>query len=170
MKTLITFLLAFSSLIPVMAENYAASEKFAQTYPISSQGELLLENINGSIEIIAWDNSEISLEAEKRASNTDDLQQIIIHIEATPDRLSIKTEHLKTGWFGNRVRGEVRYTLKVPSNLKLSKIKTVNSNIVIHNVAGAVDATTVNGGIQADGLAAWTSLETVNGNITLSTE
>jgi DUF4097 and DUF4098 domain-containing protein YvlB len=165
MKTLLALLLAFSACIPALADSYAASEKFAQTYPISSQGELRLENINGSIEIIAWDNNEISLEAEKRANTTEDLQKIVIKIESTPDRLSVKTEYAHTGWFGSSVKGEVRYTLKVPANLKLEKIRSVNSSIVIQNVTGPVNASTVNGGIQANGLGAWTNLETVNGNI-----
>lgn len=165
MKTLITLLLAFSACIPAIAGNYAASEKFVQTYPISSQGELRLENINGSIEIIAWDNPEISLEAEKRAKTTEELQQIVIKIETTPDRLTIRTEHQRSGWFGNSTKGEVRYTLKVPAGLKLEKIRSVNSNITLQNVSGSVNASTVNGGIDASGLGAWTSLETVNGNI-----
>jgi len=169
MKTLLTLLLGLATLTPaLLAGNYAASEKFAHTYPISDHGELSLENVNGSVEIVAWDKPEISLEAEKRANNTDDLQLITLKIEASPDRLSIKTEHQKSGWFNFSIKGEVRYVLKVPAGLILRHIEAVNAQITIRGVRGLVTAETVNGSLHVEGLAANTHLETVNGGINAS--
>jgi len=165
MKTLLTFLVCFATTALALAANYSASEKFSQTYPFSEKGELSLENINGTVEIIAWDKSGISVEAEKRAGDTDDLQKIIIHVDATPSRLAIKTEYQRTGWFGFSVKGEVRYTVKVPAGIALHKIETVNGQVTVSDVRGPVTASTVNGNINAEGLVAHTSLETVNGNI-----
>jgi DUF4097 and DUF4098 domain-containing protein YvlB len=148
-----------------MAENYPATEKITHTYAISDHGELYLENINGSVDIAAWDKNEISLEAEKRSVDAETLQKIVIKIDATPDRLTIKTEHLRTGWFGSQAKGEVRYTLKVPTGINLPKIAAVNSNIAIHGVRGSMAVRNVNGGIQAEGIARRALIETVNGNV-----
>lgn len=166
MKTLITCVLCVVALSSALAENYPATEKITHTYPISDHGELSLENVNGSVEIAAWDKNEILLEAEKRSVDAETLQKIVIQIDVTPDRLTIKTEHLKTSWLGFSAKGEVRYTLRVPTGIKLPKITAVNSNIVIRGVRGPMTVRNVNGGIQAQGVAAMASLETVNGNVT----
>ena len=147
------------------AEEYPASEKFAHNYPVSAQAEFSLSNLNGSVKIIAWEKNEIALEAEKRAFTADDLPKILIKIDATPDHVTVETEHQRAGWFGNRVKGEVRYTLHVPAGTHLRKIEAVNADISIHDVHGEVIASTVNGNIEAQAIAAAAKLSTVNGNV-----
>jgi hypothetical protein len=166
MKTLALVLFGLVATSLAQAESYPASEKFVQTYPVSAQSELSLGNINGSIEIIAWDKNEISLEAEKRASDTEDLAKISIKVDATRDRVVVKTEHERTGWFGSQVKGVVRYKLHVPASINLRKIDSVNSNITISEVRGEVIASTVNGSIKIEEVAGSATLNTVNGNIT----
>jgi hypothetical protein len=165
MKTLALVLLGLVASALAKAESYPASEKFAQTYPVSARAELSLSNLNGSVAITAWDKNEIALEAEKRALTADDLPKILIKIDATPDHVSVETEHLRSGWFGSRVKGEVRYTLHVPAGTHLRKIEAVNANISIHDVQGEVTASTVNGNIEVQAIAAAAELSTVNGNI-----
>ena len=66
-----------SSLLPLLAHGPAlttaasakVTEKFSQTYPLDANGSIRLENVNGSVEIIAWDKNEVALEAEKSARN-----------------------------------------------------------------------------------------------------
>ena len=168
MKTLALVLFGLVATALVKAEDFPASEKFAQTYPVSAQAELFLSNINGSIEIIAWDKNEISLEAEKRTITAENLPKIRIEIDATPDHVTIKTEHQKTGWFGSNVKGVVRYKLHVPADINLRKIESVNSNITIRDVNGEMIASTVNGSIHVTDVITSAWLKTVNGNIEAS--
>ena len=165
MKTLALVLIGLAASVLAQAESLPASEKFAQTYPVSAQAELSLSNINGSIEIVAWDKNEIAIEAEKRAKTTEDLAKITIKINAASDRVSVKTEHERTGWFGSEVKGLVQYIVHVPASIRLEKIESVNSNISIHDVRGPVKASTVNGSIRVQDIEASAKLETVNGNI-----
>ena len=165
MKTLALVLLGLTAAALARAEDYPASEKFAQNYPVSAQAVLSLSNINGSIEIIAWDKNMIALETEKRARTAEDLPKILIKIDATTDHLTIETKHQKDGWFGRSVKGLVHYTLHVPAGIDLRKIESVNSNISISEVHGEVIASTVNGNIHITDVTAAAKLDTVNGNI-----
>jgi len=165
MKTFALVLFGLVAASLAQAEEYPASEKFAKTYPVSAHAELSLGNINGSVEIIAWDKNEVSVEAEKRAASTEDLANIVIKVRATPRRVVVETEHMKAGWFGNNAKGLVRYTLHVPTGTYLREISVVNANISIRGVRGELNATTVNGDIQVQAIEASATLHTVNGNI-----
>jgi hypothetical protein len=141
------------------------TETFKQTYPLTADGVVQLENVNGAVEITAWDKSEVALEAEKSAPDDEYLKRIHIVIEAASDRLSIKTQYEKKWSFSGNDRGEVHYKLKVPAGVSLKKIAVVNSDITVRGVTGAVELETVNGGISAAGLAGAGHFNTVNGSI-----
>lgn len=156
-----------SLLTLAVAARASVTETFKQTYPLAADGAVHLENINGDIDITAWDKAEVSLEAEKRAKDDDELKRLEIIIDARPDRLSIKTKYVKkTVWFfGNWNPGSIRYRLMVPAGAKLDKIDTVNSDISVTGVHGTVNLDTVNGSIKATGLAADARLDSVNGSL-----
>jgi hypothetical protein len=147
------------------ATPYSQSEKFSQSYPLAAGGALRLANVNGDIDIVAWDKAEVLVEAEKRAASTADLARIHIVVEAQPDRIAVKSDHEKTGFWGSNIRGEVVYHLKVPAGISLEKIGAVNSAVTVRDVLGSVALETVNGSIHASGLGGDTKLETVNGSI-----
>lgn len=160
--------LALATLCAAAAATATVTEKFAQTYPLAADGTVHLDGINGTIDITAWDRNEVSLEAEKRAPNVDDLKGIHIDIDSTPTRLAIKSRHdKKFGFlgFGAGIRGEVRYKLMVPAGARLDKIDVVNASITVQGVKGYVNLDTVNGSIQASGLGNAGRFDTVNGSI-----
>lgn len=144
---------------------YSESEKFSQTHPLTANGTFKLSNVNGSVDIVAWDKNEVQIEAVKRANSDTDLARIHIEVEASGDRVAVKTVHEKTGWFSTNVRGEVRYTVKVPVGATLEKIGCVNSTVTVTGVHGNVALATVNGGIKATDLGGDAQLDTVNGSI-----
>jgi DUF4097 and DUF4098 domain-containing protein YvlB len=165
MKTLVLLLAGLTAATLARAESFPAAEKFSQTYAVSAQAELSLNNINGSVEIVAWDKNEIAVDAEKRAANSDDLAKIHIDVDASPTRVEIKTNHDRTRWFFNNVNGSVHYTIHVPATLALCNIHVVNSTITIDDVHGQIKAHTVNGGVHVTGITTFAELNTVNGNI-----
>jgi len=167
MKTLTLLLIGLSTWAFARADSYRASEKFTQIYPVAAQAELSLRNINGSVEIVAWDKNEIAIEAEKRTHTSEDLPKIQIEVDASADRVVIVTKYERTGWgwFGRTVNGAVHYKLRVPTGVNLRKIDVVNSSVTIRDVNGEVEATSVNGSIRASGLSNSVLLKTVNGNI-----
>ena len=140
------------------------TETFRQTYPLEANGTISLDNVNGDIEIVAWDKPEVALEAEKKAKTEADLAKVTLEIDATSSRLAIKTKYAKSGWFGS-VTASVHYRLSVPAGARLEKIDSVNSAITVTGVRGAVNIETVNGAIAANGLASDTRLDSVNGSV-----
>jgi hypothetical protein len=143
------------------------TETFKHTYPLAPNGVVHLENVNGPVEITAWDKPEVSLEAEKSAPDDDYLKRIHLVIDASPDRLSIKTEYEKKNSFFGDTRGEVHYKLMVPAGVTLKNIDVVNSDLTVQGVKGPADLHTVNGRLEATGLASAGRFATVNGSIAI---
>lgn len=142
-----------------------------ETYAFKPTGAIRIDNINGRIHLTGWNRSEIQLDAIKKGRSQEDLDRVILEIDARPDRLVIRTEHLeeKTGWLSlgrpKNVSASVDYILMVPHSARLEHVATVNGSLVIENVLGAVNASSVNGGITAKSLANPSRFSTVNGSI-----
>jgi DUF4097 and DUF4098 domain-containing protein YvlB len=164
-------ILCLVSLLALIAATLSAkvTEKFTETLPLSATGSLRLENVNGDVDIEAWDKNEVSIEAEKSARHEDYLKQIEIRIDAKPDRIAIETFVPKNvrKWFEN-AQYSVRYRLRVPAGIRLEKIDVVNSDLNVTGVRGRVNLDTVNGSIDAKGLRADGEFDTVNGGIRAS--
>lgn len=136
------------------------------TYPFAAHGTVSLTNVNGSVEINAWEKNEVSLLAELSAKTQEDLDRISVNIDAQPARLTIETKiEKRSSWLSKGGNGEVRYTLKVPAGIRLDSLRTVNSGVRISGLKGTVEAQTVNGTLRATGLAGNVELSTVNGSI-----
>jgi len=157
-------LLLCSALLATVA-SAKVTEKFAKTYPLDANGTIRLENVNGSVEIIAWDKAEVSLVAEKSAKSEEGLQRMHLKIESSPHRLAIKTEYEKKWKFWDNMNAQVSYKLMVPAGASLEKIDVVNASIRVSGLKGSVKLDSVNGSIEADGLAGSGDFDTVNGSI-----
>jgi DUF4097 and DUF4098 domain-containing protein YvlB len=166
-----SFLLVMLALFAGAARAETVKAAFAETHPFDPHGTIHLSNTNGSVTIRTWDRAEVRVEGEKRASNQEALDSVVVAIEATPQTLTVKTTHpVRRGnwfsWLWNRGRGEeVHVVLTVPATVRLDEINTVNARILIEGVEGAVDASTVNGELRATGLRSDATLATVNGGI-----
>ena len=161
MKTLSLLLLLLGSVAHLGARE---TESFTQTYPLTANGRVNLENVNGSVEIIGWDQPSVKLEAVKTGPSKEDLEHIHLRIDSEPDRLSVKTEYDRKT-FLRSWQGEVRYTLHVPADANLERISAVNAGLLIRDMRGPVQLKTVNGRIEATGLTGAGHFETVNGSM-----
>ncbi len=159
-----TALLLCSVLALAIAASAKVTEKFAQTYPLEATGSIHLENVNGSVEIIAWNKAEVSLEAEKVAREQEGLDRMHLKIESSPGRLYIKTEMEKKWKFWDNMNAQVRYKLMVPAGVTLEKIDVVNAGIHVTGVKGSVNLASVNGTVEAEGLTGPGTFATVNGS------
>ncbi len=149
------------------------TEEFHQTYALSAQGRIKLENVNGPVHISAWDRNEVKVDAVKRAGSKERLDEVKIQVDASKDDLAIRTEypsHDRTFWNDDRHDNpaSVEYTLTVPRRANLDEIKLVNGALDVQDVAGEVRASCVNGRIQARNLQGRTHLNTVNGELEAS--
>jgi hypothetical protein len=143
------------------------TEEFHQTYPLTANGRIELENINGAVHITAWDQNQVKVDAVKRAHSEERLKDVDIRVNARPEAVSIETHYRQRD--GNWNEGEnpasVEYTLMVPRNARLDEIKLINGALDITGAASEVRASCINGKLLARGLAGRVKLETINGHL-----
>ena len=149
------------------------SEELHQTYPLSANGQVELQNINGSVEIKAWDRNEVKVDAIKHAWSKERLQEATMKVDSRSDSLSIRTEypdHDHPSWNHGKhdQSASVEYTLVVPRNARLADISLVNGDLDIEGVNGEVRVSCVNGRLTARKLGGQAELSTVNGKLEAS--
>lgn len=145
------------------------TEEFHQTYAITSDGRVELDNINGDVHISSWDRNEVKVDAIKHADTKEGLEEAKIEIDSGKDYLSIQTKypHHDQGWhWGSHDNpASVDYTLTVPRSVRLDEIKLINGELDVSGVSGEVRASCINGRLEAEGLAGRAKLSTINGKL-----
>src|SRR5579883_1858124 len=101
---IVLFILASVGALPLASSASAASapaqtareelrEEFHQTYALSPNGRVNLQNINGAVKITGWDRNEVKIDAVKRAYTPERLKEAEIAVETSPDALRVKTKY-----------------------------------------------------------------------------
>jgi len=150
-------------------------EDFNQTLPLSADGRVRLDNVNGRVEIVGWDRSDVAVKALKHGKTQASFEATKINVNASPDEIIIHTVEPsgETGfsgiwsWFknGGNHNAVVDYAIQVPRNARLASISCVNGRIAIDDVSGDISASTVNGELQIYGATGSLKLSTVNGRM-----
>jgi DUF4097 and DUF4098 domain-containing protein YvlB len=157
-------LLLFSTVVDA-----AVKETEEMSFNVNPGARVSLENINGDIDISGTTGNIVHLVAHKKAGKQEYMDELEVVVDADSDYIRIETRHPKSegSWFkwGNDSSGSVSYELRVPADINLDTISTVNGDVTITSVGGQVKAETVNGSLGANGLAGDVNLETVNGGI-----
>jgi DUF4097 and DUF4098 domain-containing protein YvlB len=147
----------------------ALTEEFHQTYALTPDGRVELDNINGAVHISSWDRNEVKVDAVKYADTKERLDEAKIEIDSGKDYLSIHTkypEHDHTwNWGSHNNPAGVEYTLTVPRMARLDEIKLINGALDLAGVSGEVRASCINGRLEAHDLAGRARLETINGRL-----
>lgn len=143
------------------------TEKFEQSYPISANGRVSVSNVNGSIEMIAWDRNEVRLEATKIADSKESLDLVELRIDAQANSFSVETEYKKDlMWRDKNRKIEVHFKVSVPRTAMLNEIETVNGSVTAANFSNVTKISAVNGSVNASNLRGTADLSTVNGTVT----
>lgn len=147
----------------------AFTEEFHQTYPLTADGRIELDNINGPVHISSWDQNSVKVDAVKYANSKERLDEAKIEIESGKDYLSIRTrypDHNNSwSWGSHNNPASVEYTLTVPRTARLDEIKLINGPLDITGVTGEVRASCINGELTAHDLAGHARLSTINGRL-----
>jgi len=162
----------FFTLLACTSFNLAAAERETETftYELDEGGRISLENVNGNVSVNGGSGNTVTITAEKRADNQDDLDKLTIKIKADSSAIRIETVHEKSEsrWFGSNNSGQVTYTLTVPASANIDTISTINGDVDVEGVSGTVNAESVNGDLDLKGLLGDADLETTNGRIKAS--
>ena len=147
-------------------------EEFHQSYPVSANARLSLQNINGGVKVVVWDRNEIQVDAVKTAYREERLAEAKIEVQADASSVAIKTRYPSrdTTWDSDgegryNNPASVEYTLTVPRSVRIDKIDLINGGLDIEGAAGEVHANLINGRLQARQLTGEVHLNTVNGRI-----
>ncbi len=147
----------------------AYTEEFHQTYAITADGHVELDNINGAVHISTWDQNQVKVDAVKYADSKDRLDEAKIEIDSGKDYVSIRThypDHDHTfNWGSHNNPAGVEYTLTVPRTVRLDEIKLINGSLDVTGVAGEVRAECINGRLEARNLSGRAELSTINGRL-----
>ncbi len=153
----------------------AFQQDFNQTLPLSAKGRIRLNNVNGRVEIVGWDGSDVVIKALKHGRTQKSVDAVKINVNSTPDEIAIHTEqsYSETGfsgiwsWFknGGNNNAVVDYAIQVPRHARLANISSVNGRVVIDDISGDIEASAVNGEMQVQDAAGSLKLSTVNGRI-----
>ena len=69
------------------------TEEFHQTYPLTPNGRIELDNINGDVHISTWDRNEVKVDAIKSADEKERLDEAKIEVNSGKDYISIQTKY-----------------------------------------------------------------------------
>ncbi|HEX9187431.1 MAG TPA: DUF4097 family beta strand repeat-containing protein [Vicinamibacteria bacterium] len=133
-----------------------------ESRPLAANGELRLENTNGSIRLAAWDEPRVKIEAVKHAGTERALDELKVEITGEGDRLTVRTRHPRPRWMGGSQR--VDYRVSVPRGARV-EVTNVNGRVEVDGVAGPVKAVTVNGSVDVAGAASGVDASAVNGSV-----
>jgi DUF4097 and DUF4098 domain-containing protein YvlB len=153
-------LVAVLTALPAYAE---VTQEFHRTVPLSADGRVSLNNINGDVEITGWSKNEVQIDAVKTAPDQERLNNMRIEVNTSGNSVDIETKYPER--LVNNNPGSVHYTLHVPQNARIDKINLVNGSLDIQKVSGEVNASLVNGKVRASDLAGTADLATVNGPV-----
>ncbi len=157
---LLTLMLPVSLALVWAMEDQRA--EFHQTYQLSANGRVAVHNVNGAIQVSAWDRNEVKVDAIKHGRSQQELDEARIVVEATAGSVEIRTKY-PDGNHSNHA--SVEYTITVPRGASLEPVESVNGAVSIDGVAGKVRASSVNGKIDVRRAEGDTDASTVNGRI-----
>jgi hypothetical protein len=144
-----------------LAGSEQACELRTITLPLAN-GHLNVNGLNGGIEVIGEDRSDVYLEARvsARAHSQSDADSILHQVTIqTGETIDAKGPHNSgmTSW-------SVSYRLRVPHRFA-GELHTNNGGISLTALDGSIHAETTNGGLRLDQLAGDIHVETTNGGI-----
>ncbi len=140
-------------------------ESWSSRFPLQPGGTLRVENVQGDISVEAWDRAEVEVSVVKTASGAGGHpEDVSIGVERGENTLTLRTQY--PGQSEEPVR--VDYYLRVPRQVRLERLRTVEGNITVRDVEGPVDACTLNGDIEQTNLSGSVVAHAVNGSITAS--
>jgi DUF4097 and DUF4098 domain-containing protein YvlB len=151
------------------SDHGAYTEEFHQTYALTADGRIELDNINGAVHISSWDRNEVKVDAVKSADNKERLDEAKIEVDSGSDHISIRTKYpdhdMTFNWGSHNNPASVEYTLTVPRAARLDEIKLINGGLDVAGVSGEVTASCINGRLEASDLSGRAHLSTINGRL-----
>jgi hypothetical protein len=160
--------------------DYKYDSSFTSKNSIAAGGMISVDNLNGSIEVVASDNGSTTVSAVKKWRRGDPaMVRILVEpgkngvtVCALWDEETSCNDHDKHSHHYDSDRHNdvsVRFTVHVAKGVKVD-LTTVNGSVDVEGATASVDVQTVNGGVDVATLGGPVTARTVNGNVRASIE
>jgi predicted Ser/Thr protein kinase len=146
---------------------------FTQSGPLAADGRFSLDDINGRVEIHGWTSNAVLISAVVHGKNSEAVNAVNVKVDSSPAEVKVHTTYPNRNgadslWDflkGKNRNVAVDYTVHVPEGANLKEINSVNGQLTIDKVLGAITASTVNGEVVVADASRDLKLSTVNGPI-----
>lgn len=154
-----------------------ATDEWVRTYDIKPGGRLDIVNVNGQIEASFSPGTKVEVRAvrEARAGSEEASREMLrkteMREEVAPDRVVIEgPADREQGRGFRRPQITIKYDVRIPAGLNIL-LKTQNGEVRLENIQGIrIEAASTNGGITGRGLSGAVEASTVNGGIQMDLE
>lgn len=136
-------------------------ESFHFNYDLQPDSRIELEGFNGPVEITGWEQNKVELSGERYASSQEVLNSIKLEIHNDAHLLTVRVNKPEQHFSS---RG-VKFILRVPRAVILSRIVTSNGPITVRDIDGDVRLHTSNGPVRLSDMAGAVDVQTSNGPV-----
>lgn len=142
-------------------------ESVEQKYDVDPDVSLSVTNVDGSIRVYGAEQTVVSVEAIKKAYQTDRLHRIVVDVKASKSGIVINTTFPpRESVLGDR-SGTVDYIIVVPQTAKITQLELMNGEILVEGLrpGGSAKAHLVNGWMAGHNCFANLDLALENGRL-----
>ena len=148
-----------AAILAAIAAPAAAQQTITKRATVAPDVTIEVSNVQGSVEITAWDKDEVELVAELESAKDE------LEFEATPRKVSVEVDR-PNGHYG-RDQEDAYLTLRVPRGARLD-VDTVSAGITVGGVRGPQTLQSVSGEVSTQAFDAPVSASAVSGEVTIT--
>jgi DUF4097 and DUF4098 domain-containing protein YvlB len=155
-----------SCVLSVDGDAVQETARVEKRFTVTGTPDLSLVTFNGSIEVRAWDRSEVVVEIEKRGVDKGELDSIEIKADQSGDRISVEARKPPGGRAMIRLGPSPRAKLvaSVPQNCNVLA-RSGDGSIAIERVTGKLELDTGDGSVRGSDLAGQLRAHTADGSM-----
>jgi len=144
---------------------FGAERVWEKRFELPPGGHVSVVNVHGSVLVEGWDRAEVEATVAMRSqAPTDQLDDVQVAVEARSGGVAFHT--LYPSGLDTPVR--VDYRLRVPRQVRLDELSTLEGDIVVHDVEGSLEAHNLHGDIEGLNVSGSVVAHALTGNILIS--
>lgn len=145
--------------------SFASQRVWEKSFELPPGSHVSVVNVHGSVLVQGWDRDEVEATVAMRSeAATDQLDDVQVAVEARSHAVSFHT--LYPAGLDTPIR--VDYRLRVPRQVRLDELSTLDGEIVIHDVDGSIQAHNLHGDIVGINVSGAVVAHALTGNIMMS--
>ncbi len=145
-----------AAILAIIAAPAAAQQTITKRATVAPDVTIEVSNVQGGVEISAWDKDEVELVAELESAKDE------LEFEATPRKVSIEVDRPQSHY--GRDQEDAYLTLRVPRGARL-EVDTVSAEITVAGVRGQQTLQSVSGQVSTQAFDAPVSASAVSGEV-----